>query len=217
MGKEKLTIDKTNKDLDNNIQNLTKLKSLIEKEMIKIDEAYDKVDKETTKSFEAKRALLNQKEESLKDKLKNEVTKTREKFEINISLINELIKYCEKIQKGIKNLKKEEKNMIKTLSYISKVNKNQREIDKLTNSSMKNMKIAFNEDKCIIEYKEYYFNEKKYNNYDKEEEMINIEEKSENEEKKKEENYYENEKKEDYYEEKKEEDKYEEKKRRKLL
>ena len=153
MGKEKLTIDKTNKDLDNNIQNLTKLKSLIEKEMIKIDKAYDKVDKETTKSFEAKRALLNQKEESLKDKLKNEVTKTREKFEINISLINELIKYCEKIQKEIKNLKKEEKNMIKTLSYISKVNKNQREIDKLMNSSMKNMKIAFNEDKCIIEYK----------------------------------------------------------------
>ena len=28
------------------------------------------------------------------------------------------------------------------------------------NSPMKNMNIAFNKDKCIIEYKEYYFNEK---------------------------------------------------------
>ena len=160
MEKENLSIDKTNKNCENNIINLTNLKNLIEKEMNKIDETYDKVDKETTKSYEAKRALLNKEEESLKDKLKNEVTKVREKFEINISLINDLLKSCEKIQKGIQNLQKEEKNMIKTLSYISNVNKNQRKIDDLMDSPMKNMNITFNEDKCTIEYEEYNFNEK---------------------------------------------------------
>lgn len=128
--------------------------------MIKIDETYDKVDKETTKSFEEKRELLNLEEENLKDKLKNEVTKIKDKFEENMSLIKELLRKCEQIQKGIKNLQKEEKNMIKTLSYISKVNQNQRKIDNLMNSPMKNMNIAFNKDKCIIEYKEYFFNEK---------------------------------------------------------
>ncbi len=137
--------------------------------MIKIDETYDKVDKETTKSFEEKRELLNLEEESLKDKLKNEVTKIKDKFEENMSLIKELLRKCEQIQKGIKNLQKEEKNMIKTLSYISKVNQNQRKIDNLMNSPMKNMNIAFNKDKCIIEYKEYYFNEKKYDYFYKDE------------------------------------------------
>ena len=137
--------------------------------MIKIDETYDKVDKETTKSFEEKRELLNLEEENLKDKLKNEVTKIKDKFEENMSLIKELLRKCEQIQKGIKNLQKEEKNMIKTLSYISKVNQNQRKIDNLMNSPMKNMNIAFNKDKCIIEYKEYFFNEKKLDYFDKDE------------------------------------------------
>ena len=137
--------------------------------MIKINETYDKVDKETTKSFEEKRELLNLEEESLKDKLKNEVTKIKGKFEENTGLINELLRTCGQIQKGIKNLQKEEKNMIKTLSYISKVNQNQRKIDNLMNSPMKNMNIAFNKDKCIIEYKEYFFNEKKLDYFDKDE------------------------------------------------
>ena len=142
--------------------------------MIKIDETYDKVDKETTKSFEEKRELLNLEEESLKDKLKNEVTKIKDKFEENMSLIKELLRKCEQIQKGIKNLQKEEKNMIKTLSYISKVNQNQRKIDNLMNSPMKNMNIAFNKDKCIIEYKEYFFNEKKLDYFDKDENELII-------------------------------------------
>ena len=137
--------------------------------MIKIDETYDKVDKETTKSFEEKRELLNLEEENLKDKLKNEATKIKEKLEVNMGLIKELLRKCEQIQKGIKNLQKEEKNMIKTLSYISKVNQNQRKIDNLMNSPMKNMNITFNKDKCIIEYKEYYFNEKKLDYFDKDE------------------------------------------------
>ena len=142
--------------------------------MIKIDETYDKVDKETTKSFEEKRELLNLEEENLKDKLKNEVTKIKDKFEENMSLIKELLRKCEQIQKGIKNLQKEEKNMIKTLSYISKVNQNQRKIDNLMNSPMKNMNIEFNKDKCIIEYKEYFFNEKKLDYFDKDENELII-------------------------------------------
>ena len=142
--------------------------------MIKIDETYDKVDKETTKSFEEKREFLNLEEENLKDKLKNEVTKIKEKLEVNMGLIKELLRKCEQIQKGIKNLQKEEKNMIKTLSYISKVNQNQRKIDNLMNSPMKNMNIAFNKDKCIIEYKEYFFNEKKLDYFDNDENELII-------------------------------------------
>ena len=43
--------------------------------MTEIDKAYEKVDKETTKSFEIKRENLKKEEEDLKEKLKTEVTK----------------------------------------------------------------------------------------------------------------------------------------------
>ena len=68
------------------------------------------------------------------------------------------MKNCEKILKGIKSLEKEEKIMIKTLSYVSKINKNKREMNKLFQQLMKNLKISFIENESKIKYEEYYFN-----------------------------------------------------------
>ena len=73
--KENITIEATTKNFGNNIQKLNNLKNSIENEMVKIDKAYDKVDKETTKSFELKREKLKKEEEDLKDELKKRVTK----------------------------------------------------------------------------------------------------------------------------------------------
>ena len=156
--KENITIENSSKEYDAKIEKLNNLKNLIEKEMTEIDNTYDKVDKEVTKSYEIKREKLNKEEENLKEKLKTEVTKIKEKFEISLSEINNLLKSCEKIVKGIKSFEKEEKNMIKKLSYLSKINKNQKEIGKIFQQLMKNMKISFIENESIIKYEEYYFN-----------------------------------------------------------
>ena len=126
--------------------------------MIEIDNTYDKVDKEVTESYKIKRDKINKEEENLKEKLKTEVTKIKEKFEISITEINSLLKTCDKIVKGIKSLEKEEKNMIKTLSYLSKINTNEKEISKIFQQLMKNMKISFIENESQIKYEEYYFN-----------------------------------------------------------
>ena len=126
--------------------------------MTEIDKAYDKVDKETTKSFEIKREKLKKEEDDIKDKLKNNVTKIKESLEITLSQVNSLLKINDKIMKGIKSLEKEEKIMIKTLSYVSQINKNQKEMKKLFSLLMKNMKISFIEEENIIKYDEYYFN-----------------------------------------------------------
>ena len=126
--------------------------------MIEIDKAYEKVDKETTKSYENKREILKKEEEDLKEKLKTEVTKIKEQLEINLSEVNSLIKTNEKLVKGIKTLEKEEKVMIKTLSYVSKINKNQKQIRKLFQRIMKNIKISFIENESKIIYEDYYFN-----------------------------------------------------------
>ena len=49
-------------------------------------------------------------------------------------------------------------NMIKILTYVSKINKNEKEIKKLNNTSMRNIKITFEEKENKVKYKEYFFN-----------------------------------------------------------
>ena len=136
--KENLTINKSTKDFDYSMEQLNKLKDVIEQEMEKIDKAFEKADNDTTNAFAAKRAKLDKEEEELKDKLKNEVTKTKESLEEYMTLVNNLIKNCEKIKKGIQALEKVDKNMILNLSYISRINMNQKEVDTVINLSMKN-------------------------------------------------------------------------------
>ena len=65
--KENLTIDSSAKNFIDDIQKLDNLKASIENEMIKIDKAYEKVDKETTEFYESKRQKLKEEEENLKD------------------------------------------------------------------------------------------------------------------------------------------------------
>ena len=158
MKKENISIENLNKEFDVNNQKLNNLKKTIENEMLEIDNRYQKIDKETTKSYEIKREKLKKEEEALKEKLKTEVTKIREQLEINLSEINTLLKIGEKLEKGIKSLKKEEKVTIKTLSYISKINKNQKELKTIFQQLMKNIKITFVENENIIKYEDYYFN-----------------------------------------------------------
>ncbi len=155
--KENITIEFSNNEFDENVNKLNNLKNLIENEMEKIDKRYEELDKETTNSYEIKREKLNKEENDLKEKLKTEVTKIKEKFEIKISEISSLLKNCEKIFKGIKTLEKHEKNIIKNLSYISKINKNKKETNVILQELMKNLNIKFIEEENLIKYEEYYF------------------------------------------------------------
>ena len=101
----------------------------------------------------------------MKDKLQTEVTKIKSQLEEYLTLANELIRNYERINKGIKALNKEEENQkinnIKNLNYVSKINKNLKEMNKLTKILMKNFKINFTEEN--IKYEEYFFNGYKEN------------------------------------------------------
>ena len=132
------------------------LKNKIEKEIEKINNLYENVNNEVTKYFKDKHEILIKEENELKEKLKNEVNKIKEKLEIYLSESNNNIKINERINKGIKNIENEDKNMIKILSYVSKINKNKRNNKKLFSELMKNIKFKYEEDK--IKYEEYYFN-----------------------------------------------------------
>ena len=156
--KENITIEDSSKDLTINIQKLSNLKDSLVHEIKKIDEEYIKIDKETTKSYEIKMEKLKKEEDGLKEKLKNNVTKIKEQLELSITEVNNLLRISDKLVKGIKSIEKEEKIMIKTLSYISVINKIKKDMNKLFRKLMKNLKMSFIEEQSTIKYEEYYFN-----------------------------------------------------------
>ena len=157
--RENITIESLTKNLDENNQKTINLKNTIENEINKINNLFDKVNKEVTKSYELKHEKLIKEEEELKDKLKNKVTKIKEKLENFLYESNQIIKLNEKINKGIKLFEKvEDKNIIKTLSYLSKINQNLKKKSILYDELMKNLNISFKEGENNIKYEEYFFN-----------------------------------------------------------
>ena len=157
--KENISIENSINEFNDYIQKINELKNKIENEIIKIDKLYEKVNNETKKYFELKHEKLIKEENDLKEKLQIEVTKVKEKLEKNLSESNKLIKINEKINKGIKSLEKEGNNMLKTLSYISNINKNEKEMKILLHTLMKNVKINFIAEEQTIKYEVYFFNE----------------------------------------------------------
>ena len=135
------------------------MKEKIEKEISEIDSLYDKVTNELKNSFKKKHEELIKEENDLSEKLQNEVTKVKEQLENFLSESNTIIKYNEKINKGMKQFENDngEKNMIKILSYISKINKINKKMNSFNQKLMKNLKISFEEEKKSIKYEEYYF------------------------------------------------------------
>ena len=133
------------KSYDEKYENLTQI---YKKECDKIKKEYeDSCDKFTKE------------ENDLKLTLEDKVTKVKEKLENYLINTNNIIKFNEKVNKGIKILSKfQERNIIKNLLNIFKINKNKKEAKSLFQEPMKNLNISFNiENNCII-YDEYYFN-----------------------------------------------------------
>ena len=150
------------KELDEFLPKAINLKNTIEKEIIKLDKLYEKINLEVSKSFEIKHKKLIKEEKDLKEKLKNEIIKKKKELENFLSESNKVINKNKQINIDIKTLSDKDKireiNIIKVLSYISKMNKNKEDIIFLLNELMKNINVSFNEDEVQIIYKEYLFN-----------------------------------------------------------
>ena len=156
--KENITIESKEKEINVIAEKIIELKTRIEKEIIQINEGYEKSMDELTKSYLQKHEQLIKEENDLKEKLQNEVTKTKEQLEYYLSQANNEVKIYEKLSKGIKKIQNEEKKMIKNLSYISKINKTKKNMNKLIQQLIKSIKFIYEEEKNIMKYEEYYIN-----------------------------------------------------------
>ena len=155
---ENITIESITNEFNNISNKIVVLKNKIEKEINNINELYDKTIDELTKSYLKKHENLIKEENDLKEEIQNKVTKIKEKLENYLSESKDNIKISERINKGIKKMENEEKNMIKILSYVSKINKTQKNMKKLFRELMMNIKFNYDEEKSKIKYEEYYFN-----------------------------------------------------------
>ena len=156
--KENITIESTTKEFNNISQKIIELKKKIENEINKINNLYEKTIDDLAKSYLKKHEILLKEENDLKEKLQNEVTKCKEQLENFLSQSNNEIQIVERINKGIKKTENDDKNIIKRLSYVSKINKTQKNINNLFSHLMKNIKFNYEEEKSNIKYEEYYFN-----------------------------------------------------------
>ena len=156
--KENIDINLVATQYNNIFQKTINLKEKIENEINEINILFDKTINELTKSYIKKHEFLTKEENDLKEKLENEVTKTKEKLEFFLTKTNDVIRINNRLNEGIKKMKKEEKNMIKNLSYVSKISKNQKQINSLFQKLMRNIKFSFQEEQNNIKYDEYYFN-----------------------------------------------------------
>ena len=157
-GYENINIESSTQEFDKIIEKTISLKNIIEEEINNINILYEKTMKELTNSFPQKHEKLIKIENNLKEQLQIEITKVKENLENYWSRTNTQFKMNERINQGLKKIKKEEKNMIKNLTYISKINKNQKEMKALLTEIMKSIKFTYQEEDNNIKYEEFCFN-----------------------------------------------------------
>ena len=157
--KENITLETSTKNFDDLLQNVSLLKEKIEKEITKINNLFEKANEDLKKSYQNKHEKLIKEENDIKENLENEVTKVKEKLENFLSEANNKITLTERIKKGIEKLKQDdEKNIYKTISYISKINKNNKDMNKLSFQMMNSINFEYNEKESNIKYEKYTFN-----------------------------------------------------------
>ena len=150
-------------DFGKSFEKVNQLKESIETEIDKINNLYEKIFSEITESFKLKHENLIKQENEMKEELQNKVTQAKEKLENFLSESYDVIRDCETINKGFKFWEKEKeknimkKNMIKTLSYIAKINSNLKYSNSLLVTLMKNLDVKFHEKPTTVKYEEYFF------------------------------------------------------------
>ena len=165
--KENISLETSTKNFDSLLEKINFIKKTVEEEIIKINNLYEKVNEDLTKSYQIKHEKLNKEEKEIRENLQNQVTKTKEKLEIFLSESNNEIKLTNRIKQGLIKLEKEEeKSIYKTLSYISKMNKNDKALNKLSLQILNNIDFSYNEENNNIEYEEYTINGMKINKID---------------------------------------------------
>ena len=154
-----ISYKETISEFDKLFKKMKSTKERIESEIEKVNNSRDRLLDEITNSFEEQRIKLNEKEKALKSELDIKVTELKDQLEKFYIESNDILLSCERIYKAIQNYEKNNENnsKIKTLCYISKINKINIEVKDLLQKPFENTEISFKNDNTL-DYKNYFIN-----------------------------------------------------------
>jgi len=105
--------------------------------------------KDINNYFIIKHEELIKEENSLIEKMQDEVTKVKEKIKNFVFELNEQIKLSNRIAKNTNKLDKEENNYLKNIVYVSKMKESISNMNKIITKPLKNINFFFKKKKGI--------------------------------------------------------------------
>ena len=141
------------------IQTLKKIKDIklrIEEEIKKINNSYKKIEDEITSAFKKKHEELNEKEKKLKLNLESKVKEIKDQLNQNLFSSNLISCSYETNQEKLENY--ENNNIIKTLYYISEIDKINEKVKYFCQTKIRNINTSYNSNLDTLDHKDYYFN-----------------------------------------------------------
>ena len=138
-------------------KSMKNLKRKIEEEIEKINNSQEKIEEEITLSFKKKHLELEEKEKKLRLELNTKVNNIKEELEDYLKKTNNMLLSLNKTQELIQN-NENKNNEIKTLYYISEINKGEETAKDFLKKKIKNLNISMYLDNSAIFYENYYFN-----------------------------------------------------------
>ena len=144
-------------EFDEIFQKAKNLKIKLETEIEKINSTYKNIENEIILSFKKQHIELEEKEKNLKLEINSRVKQIKDELEKNLTISNNILLSCEKTNEIISKCETKINNDIKSLYYISEINKSKEKAKEFINKKIKNYDISFESDKYML-YNDYYFN-----------------------------------------------------------
>ena len=145
-------------EFDEIFQKAKNLNLKIEKEIEKINNSYKKIENEIILSFKKQHLELEEKEKNLKLELDFQVNQIKNELEKNLTISSNILLSCQKTNEIITKYETKINNDIKTLYFISEINKSKEKAKDFVNKKIKNSDIFFESNKLCYFYDDYYFN-----------------------------------------------------------
>ena len=152
-----ISFDKSLSEFEEIFQKVKNLKLKIEKEIEKINNSCKKVEDEITFSFKKQHSELDEKEKNIKLGLNLRVYQIKDELEKYLDNSKNILLSCEKTLDIAKKYEKKNNNNIKTLYFISEINKSNEKAKEFIIKKIKNLDISFRYD-SYVNYDEYCFN-----------------------------------------------------------
>ena len=152
-----ISFDKSLSEFEEIFLKVKNLKLKIEKEIEKINNSCKKVEDEITFSFKKQYSELDEKEKNIKLGLNLRVYQIKDELEKYLDNSKNILLSCEKTLDIAKKYEKKNNNNIKTLYFISEINKSNEKAKEFIIKKIKNLDISLRYD-SYVNYDEYCFN-----------------------------------------------------------